>query len=311
MGLSNGMSRKIYLGLILLLSLLLVERGSFGEEKYRVLFDAGHGECSGRHADWVIDEDVPLPIPRNPKSPEEWSGGISSWAYELYKTGRYEVEGTDRPLTFANPLNSQDLSKFDVLVLCEPNKDLDPSELQALLAFVKEGGGAFLVSNHFGSDRDRDGTDSTGIFNKLEEETGIHFQGRGEPRAWIKGGHNTSNFCPLSDKEDHILFQGPFGAVERVYLHDLGTIKVIKDFNPTVQGHIWISGSAQTGQDIVLATSRLGQGRIAALSDSSPADDGTTLTPDKQLYNGWLAPGAQNNWLILNVTEFLARSRKE
>lgn len=304
------MNRMRHLGLTILIVLLSLSAGSSGEGEYRVLFDAGHGESAGRHADWVIDDDIPLPMPKDPKAPDEWSGGISSWAYELHKSGRYVVESTDRPLTFGNPQNPQDLYKFDVLVLCEPNKDFIPSERQAIVAFVKEGGGIFLIADHFSSDRNGDGIDSTGIFNQLERETGIHFQGKGEPNAWLKGGHYTSNFCPLIDKEDKVIFLGPFGTVERVYLNGFGTMRILRDFNPTVKGHISLGGSIKAGQDIVFATAELGLGRIAALSDSSPADDGTTMTPGKRLYNGWLAGGAQNNLLILNITEFLAENGK-
>lgn len=305
------MNRMLRLGLVIIISLLSIVRESLGEGKYRVLFDAGHSECAGKHADWRIDDDIPVPRPKDPSSPQDWSGGISSWAYELYKTGRYEVESTDSPLTFSNSKNPQDLSGFDVLVLCEPNKDFYPSERQAIIAFAREGGGLFLIADHFDSDRDNDGIDSTGIFNKLEKETGIHFQGEGEPNAWLRGGHYTASFCSLTDREGCLIFQGPFGAVERVYLNGFGTMRVLKHFNTTAQGHVWVRDPIQVEQDIVFATSSLGRGRVAALSDSSPADDGTTLTPGKQLYNGWLAAGAQNNWLILNTTELLAKRGKE
>ena len=306
----NRMGRLGHVTLVLLL-LLLIARGSSGEGRYRVLFDAGHGESAGRHADWVIDDDIPVPKPGDPKVPEEWSGGISSWAYELCRTGRYAVESTNEPLTLGNACNPQDLSGYGVLVLCEPNKALAPSELQAIVAFVRGGGGLLLVADHFGSDRDNDGIDSTGIFNQLEGVTGIHFQGEGETNAWLKGGRYTSNFCPLTEGEDYLIFQGPFGVVKRVYLHGFGTMRTLKHFNTSVKGHVWMNGSTQTGQDIVFATSRLGRGRMVALSDSSPADDGTTLTAGKQLYNGWLREGAQNNWLILNTTEFLTKKGRE
>jgi hypothetical protein len=297
--------RSLYLPLLFLLLSLLFS--SLAEGKYRVLFDAGHGEGAGKHADWIIDDDTPVPLPKDPRSPEEWSGGISSWAYELHKTGRGEVESTHSPLTFGHPQNPQDLTRFDVLILCEPNNDLTPTERQAVLSFVRGGGGLFLVADHFNSDRDGDGIDSTGIFNRLERETGVHFQGKGETNAWLKGGHSTSNFCQTLEDGEHLMFRGPFGVVKRVYLNGFGTMRTLRQFNPTVQGHIWRSGSKKLGQDVIFATARLGRGRIAALSDSSPADDGTTTTPGKKLYNGWLAEGAQNNRLILNTTEFLAR----
>lgn len=272
----------------------------YAQEKFRVLFDAGHAQSAGRHADWTIDDDVPAPKPPNPTSAEDWSGGISSWAYALYKTGRYEVESTDGLLTFGNPENPQDLSHYSVLILCEPNTDLTSSERTAVVSFVKKGGGLFLIANHFDSDRNNDGIDSTGIFNKLESHTGIHFQGKGEHNSWIRGGHYTANFS-LNDVP---VLHGTFGMVERIYLNGLGTITVVKSRNPTARGHIWLMNARQVSLDIIFATSRLGRGRVAALSDSSPADDGTTNAPGRRLYNNWSK--ANNSRLILNATEFLA-----
>ncbi|MFQ5957400.1 MAG: hypothetical protein ACE5KK_06485 [Candidatus Brocadiales bacterium] len=271
------------------------------QEKYKVLFDAGHAQSAGRHADWIIDDNVPVPKPPNPSSPEDWSGGISSWAYALYRTGRYDVESTNRPLSFGNPENPQDLSRYSVLILCEPNTDLTPSERAAVVTFVKRGGGVFLIADHFNSDRNNDGIDSTGIFNKLESYTGMHFQETGENNSWLRGGHYTANFS-LNDVP---VLYGPFGMVEMIYLNGFGTISLVKSpQNTTARGHIWLKGARQVDLDIIFATSRLGRGRIAAISDSSPADDGTTNTPGRRLYNNWSK--ANNGRLLLNTTEFLA-----
>ncbi|MEE9585177.1 MAG: hypothetical protein V3W51_06805 [Candidatus Brocadiales bacterium] len=291
-------SLRLFLILALYLALCTT---TDARERHKVLFDAGHAQSSGRHADWVIDDDVPAPEPLNPSSPEDWSGGISSWAYALHKTGRYEVESTGSPLTHGDPENPQDLSRYNVLILCEPNTDLTPSERAAIISFVKKGGGLFLIADHFGSDRNNDGIDSTGIFNKMESHTGIHFQGKGEVNSWIRGGHYTANFGP-----DNVpILRGPFGVVEMIYLNGFGTISVVKSpDNPAVRGHIWLKGSQQVDLNLIFATSRLGRGRVAALSDSSPADDGTTDTPGRWLYDNWNR--ANNSRLLLNTTEFLA-----
>lgn len=297
-----AINRTKLLGLLFVTIAIFLGSYAYGEGKYRVLFDAGHAQSAGRHADWVIDDDLPTPRPARPSSSENWSGGLSSWAFDLYKSGRYEVESTQKPLSFGVLEDPQDLSRFDVLILCEPNADLKPLEREAIISFVKAGGGVFLIANHVGSDRDGDGIDSTGVFNKLESQTGIHFQGKGEFHSWLKGGHYTASFC----MEGCPMLQGPFGMVERIYLNSFGTIRLLKALNPSATGHIWLEGSRPLDMDILLATASLGRGRVAALSDSSPADDGTTTAPGKQLYNGWLANGVQNNWLILNTTEFLA-----
>ncbi|MCQ4574052.1 MAG: DUF2194 domain-containing protein [Candidatus Brocadiales bacterium] len=298
------MSAKKFLRIFLLIIVVCLPvcmTAGAGGKYYRVLFDAGHAQSSGRHADWIIDDDMSVPKPTDPSSPGDWSGGISSWAYELYKTGRYGVESTKEPLSYGNPENPQDLSGYDVLILCEPNSDLAVSERAAVISFVKNGGGLFLIADHFNSDRNNDGIDSTGIFNKLQSHTGIHFQTGNEINSWTRGGHYTANFSP----DDVAVLRGPFGVVEMIYLHGFGTISIVKSpASPAARGHIWLKGARQTELNIILATSRLGGGRIAALSDSSPADDGTTSTPGRRLYDNWNK--ANNGRLLLNVTEFLA-----
>ncbi len=137
---------------------------------FRILFDAAHGEDSG-NADWVIDDGNRFASPANPSADTDWDGAISSWAFDLFSTGRYQIESLpdNATLTFNSAANQQDLSLFDALVLPEPNQPLSAGERTAVINFVQAGGGLVLVSDHIGADRDGDGFDAVEVLNQLME----------------------------------------------------------------------------------------------------------------------------------------------
>lgn len=77
--------------------------------------------------------------------------------------------------------------------------------------------------------------------------------------------------------------------------------------NSTVKGIIYKSGTS--GNNNVLAAYALyGSGKVFAIGDSSPADDGTGDSGDI-LYDGWIADANGNHErLIMNATIWLATS---
>ncbi len=81
--------------------------------------------------------------------------------------------------------------------------------------------------------------------------------------------------------------------------------------NPNAKAHIWRNGQNHqpnllgVSQQVTLASSEYGKGRVIALGDSSPSDDSTG---QGRLYPGWdQIPSAANHTLILNATDWLAR----
>lgn len=135
----------------------------------RFLFDATKAETAG-NADWVIDEDnsTPQRIPTPAQSTitastkeTYWTGALSSWGIALVKAGDYvETLPSTGAITYGNASNAQDLSNYDVFVVDEPNIVFTAAEKTAILTFVQNGGGLFMVSDHTGSDRNNDGWDS-------------------------------------------------------------------------------------------------------------------------------------------------------
>src|SRR6202000_1879437 len=93
---------------------------------------------------------------------------LSSWGISLVKLG-YHVETlpSTGTITYGNSSNPQDLSNYNVFVIDEPNKKFTTAESNAIVSFVKNGGGLFMISDHTGSDRDNDGWDSPAIWNDL------------------------------------------------------------------------------------------------------------------------------------------------
>ena len=148
----------------------------------KFLFDAGHAETAG-NADWVImgtNNAAPrFPSPAqsgitSSTSESYWTGALSSWGVALVKLGN-SVESLPQgvAITYGNTSNPQDLSNYNVYVVDEPNTLFTASEKSAIVNFVKNGGGLFMISDHNISDRNNDGYDSPAIWNDLMTNNGV------------------------------------------------------------------------------------------------------------------------------------------
>jgi hypothetical protein len=81
--------------------------------------------------------------------------------------------------------------------------------------------------------------------------------------------------------------------------------------NPTARAHIWRNGAPREANAqgvsarVTFASARFGAGRVVAVGDSSPADDGTG---EGGLHDGWdkAGGGVANDVIFLNATEWLA-----
>ncbi len=267
----------------------------------RILFDLTKAEDAG-NADWMIDNDYPYPQPPNPTSGDDWIGGISDWGFDLHSMGHEVV--TLPPwgrITYNDPTNDLDLSNFDVFVVCEPQVPFTQSEINAIVSFVSNGGGLFMVADHNASDRNNNGWDSPHIWNQFEQFFGIHFHVTGDPDNSINEDHTYNVFSALNDPITH----GPAGVVHGMSFYGSTVMTLRTTINSSLRGHVWKSGTPQGTTDVYLATGVYGNGKIAGLTDSSPADDGTG-NPGNVLYDGWDEDGVQNNFAILNTTLWLA-----
>ncbi|MFC0542194.1 hypothetical protein [Kutzneria chonburiensis] len=275
---------------------------------HRVLFDSSKAETAG-NADWIISTSQPDPLKQDstPSSDKDWTGALSSWGIALQKTGQYTLDTlpAGNTITYGSTSNALDLSHFDEFVLPEPNIRLSSSEKTALLKFVQNGGGLFLISDHTGSDRNNDGWDSPAIINDIMTSNGVD---NTDPFGFSVDLKNISTDHPvaISDSSNPVL-NGSFGTVKHSLIANGTTFTLKPADNPAVKGLLYLSTSSPGNTNATFVTSTFGQGRVAIWNDSSPIDDGTGES-GKTLYNGWTDSTANNAALALNATAWLAGS---
>lgn len=280
----------------------------------RYLFDATKAQTAG-NADWVICENssgtpVRYPSPTQTSitsttTETYWRGGISAWGVALAKEGHYvETLAPGAAITYGNANNAQDLSKFDVYVIDEPNTAFTSAEKTAILNFVKNGGGLFLIADHTNSDRNNDGKDSPMIINDLFTNNSVQSNPFGLAVELTNYSETSSNV--LSDATNTIL-NGMAGAVTQIKYSAGASIKLTPTANATAKGLIWRTGLSKTSTTGVMAASAsYYNGRVFLLADSSPADDGTG-NPNDVLYNGWGEVNGNHARLHLNASYWLAK----
>jgi hypothetical protein len=275
----------------------------------KFLFDATKAQTAG-NADWVLDADtspqrLPTPLQSNitaTTTENFWRGGLSAWGIALVKLGHtVETLPTRTAITYGGT-GVQDLKNYDVFVIDEPNIRFTSAEKTAILNFVRNGGGLFMISNHSGSDRNNDGWDSPAIWNDLMSTNSVQTNPFGISITLNNISETTSN--RLSATTNPIL-NGSQGTVTQLKYSSGATISINTTANPTAQGLIWRGTSSQGTSNIMCATATFGTGRVVVIGDSSPADDGTGATGDT-LYPGWTEL-ASHSRLHMNASLWLAK----
>lgn len=124
----------------------------------KILFDNTKAEMAG-NADWIIDSDggvaqkIPTPAQSTITSSTAenyWKGALSAWGIDLVKTNSdfiLETLPTSGKITYGDATNSQDLSNYKVYIVDEPNTKFTAAESTAIVNFVKNGGGLFMISD--------------------------------------------------------------------------------------------------------------------------------------------------------------------
>ncbi|NIF07257.1 T9SS type A sorting domain-containing protein [Chryseobacterium sp. Tr-659] len=315
--------------IILILGLLV---SANWQAQIKVLFDATKAESAG-NADWVVDADVhnlkfsatgvttngtesnPQRFPTPAQSgitaatPETyWQGALSNWGIDLVKQG-YTIETLpyNASITYGNSSNPQDLSNYKVFVVVEPNIRFSDSEKIAMLNFVQNGGGLFMISDHNQSDRNNDGWDSPAIWNDFFTTNGVIPNPFGISFDLNSVSPITTNFVPIN--VNPTILSGPQGTPTQMKFSSGATMTLDKNSNASVQGLVFTSSASTAGStNVMFATSTYGNGRICALGDSSVPDDGTG-DPNDTLYNGYTGDANGNHRpLLVNAIIWLAGS---
>lgn len=296
----------------------------------KVLFDATSAQMAG-NADWVIDADTrnlktgtggimttggnesnPQRIPTPAQSgitsttaETYWAGALSSWGVDLAKKG-YTVETLpyNGLITYGVTTNAQDLSNYKVFIVDEPNIRFTTAEKTALLNFVNNGGGLFMIADHTVSDRNNDGWDSPAIFNDLMTNNGSVSNPFGIAFDLANFSQTSSNI--LNSATDPIL-HGVMGNVTGLQYNNGTSMTLNRTSNTTVKGLVFKTGASTTGTtNAIFAASNYGSGKVCGLGDSSPCDDGTG-DPNDVLYSSYkTAVSGSHQKLLVNAVIWLA-----
>ncbi|BBE32096.1 hypothetical protein OSSY52_22370 [Tepiditoga spiralis] len=201
-----------------------------------VLFDAAHAQKAG-NADWVTD------------------GAFSDFGDKVKELG---MNFYSEKLKITKEL----LEFFGILILPEPNAPYTKEEINAIINFVKNGGGIFIISDHGHSDRNGNGWDSVRIFNEFVDKFGFEFVGDNLEEA------------PLA----HILSDEITKGIKKIGLWNGSSIKVLKK-------DVKVLIRTSENKPFMIKTN-FEKGSVIAIGDSSPFDDGTGDAGD-MLHNGW------------------------
>ncbi len=288
----------------------------------KVLFDATKAEMAG-NADWVIDADVhdisfdhgtihfngnesdpqryPTPSITDYTSASEndWTGGISAWGIETAKLNWIpETLPVNGRITYRDNTNDQDLSKYDIFVIVEPNFLFTAEEKTAILDFIYHGGSLFLISDHEHSDRDGDGHDSVDVWEDFLDNNSLGYNPFG-----IHVNHE--NFTEGSEEIAYLhgnpILYGNYGDVTRVEFYAGTSFTVDHTENQEAMALVFRKNYLNNNEKVMIASSSYGSGKILAVGDSSIVDDGTG-DPHDHLYDGWIADANGNHRrLIMNA----------
>ncbi|MFZ4620085.1 MAG: T9SS type A sorting domain-containing protein [Bacteroidota bacterium] len=293
---------------LLLLLIILTALSLHAQKKF--LFDATKAETAG-NADWVIDQDG---SPQRFPTPAEatvtastaenyWTGALSAWGIGLVKMGHHvETLPSGTAITYNNASNVQDLKNYDVFIVDEPNIPFTAAEKTAIVEYVKNGGGLFMIADHSGADRNNDGWDPVRVWNDLFRNNSV----QSLPFGMILDSNSISQTSSNVVLASPVIINGPAGQVIQCMYSAGSTITLNPATNATVKGVIWQSGAAQSTTKVMVAYAKFGSGKVVLVGDSSPADDGTGA-PGNTLYNGWLGDvGPSHANIHLNGSVWLA-----
>ncbi|HVA99114.1 MAG TPA: hypothetical protein VNG53_09480, partial [Bacteroidia bacterium] len=326
---------------IILSSFLLLFTAITVSAQVKILFDATHGQTAG-NADWVIDADSSnvkytgtggLPV-RNTSNAQQdnaqryptpaqsgitsstpetyWRGALSNWGIDMVKKG-YEVETlpTFDSITYGNSSNPQDLSNYKVFIVDEPQFQFTTREKKALMNFIHNGGGLFIISDHINASRTNNGWDARAVWEDFITNNPVSNTAFGFKLDSVNISPTSANINPSSTDS---IIHGPEGNCPGMQWHNGTTFTLYPSQNSSITGDVFMGAVGNTG--VMAGHGRYGSGKFAFEGDSSPADDGTGDrygSPSSGVYNGYTgdptsAPSTEEETIIVNTTIWLATS---
>lgn len=307
--------KKINLLLLIILLTFAVQA------QQKILFDNTKNEQAG-NADWIPDANSRYPSPAqsgitgnplpNSSGTTEtfWSGALSSWGVEMVKRGFIiETLPSTGSITYGNTANAQDLKNYKVFVVCEPNNKFSSGEKTALINFVQNGGGLFVIADHPIADRDNDGCSAVCAWNDFLSSV----PSNGFGFTFSTTDDVTQAPCTnIPNLPGDPLLHGIAGDVAGIEYHGSATMIINKTNNPSIKAVAFDTGVSQTGSSgVICAYATYGNGKIVAMTDSSIPEDKTANSGTT--YDGWIQPigglyNGHNGRLVSNATIWLATS---
>ncbi len=213
-----------------------------------VLYDDKHGQTAG-NADWI-------------------PAGAYSEMVDMLKGNGFKVE-TLSEVSEDFKITPELLEKYDALILAEPNNPYSDAEQKAIVDFVFNGKGAFLIGDHGNADRDGDGWDAVLALNTFCPKFGFKFNGDMLYEAPLSGKANS----------DHPVMYG----VRGVGAWAGSTFSIVDAVDAKAVGLI----DSRYKKAPYVVAAEYGQGRVVAIGDSSPFDDGTGSGGHNKLHDSY------------------------
>ncbi|MDD3145892.1 MAG: hypothetical protein PHD82_01210 [Candidatus Riflebacteria bacterium] len=231
-----------------LLVVFLLFAACSGANAVTVLYDDTHGQTAG-NADWV-------------------PAGAYSEMVDMLKANGFQVETLSK-VTSGRVFTASLLKGYDGLILAEPNNPYSKEECDLIVDFVKNGGGLFIVGDHGNADRDGDGWDAVRALNEFCPKFGFKFKGNTVYEAPVSGPINQSHPAMFGFKSVGIWAGSTFDIVEAVDAKAVGLI------------------DSRVAKTPYMVASEFGAGRVFAIGDSSPFDDGTGSGGKNKLHDSY------------------------
>lgn len=233
---------KLFL-LVLLLVVTVV-----AAQAANVLYDDTHAQTAG-NADWV---------------PE----GAYSDMVDMLKTNGYNVKSLSN-VDREGVITSEILADFEALILAEPNNPYSDSEQKAIVDFVRNGGGLFIIGDHGNADRNGNGWDAVRVFNTFCPKFGFKFKGNDVYEAPLTGPSNSNHPVMFGVKAMGVWAGSTFDIIEGAEGKAVGLL------------------DSRFAKSPYMVAAEFGKGRVVAIGDSSPFDDGTGSGGKNKLHDSY------------------------
>jgi len=150
------------------------------------------------------------------------------------------------------PLTLKGLSKYDILVLCYPEKPFNLRERRVVRRFLERGGKVIIASYYHCSDR------VATICNSLTEELGIRFL-----------EDEVTDPVNCLDNDPLLLFTSKISpkleGISRIFFPCSASLEIKEGVEPLILGEETARSAVKEGEVILSAGVRVGKGELIAL----------------------------------------------